>query len=198
MTWITYHLLANPFKLERLRAEVATLGLSLEADSEPTLAQLESLPYLKAVVREGLRLHGGITARSQRIAPHEALQYKQWMILPGAPVICISIFMHYNADTFPEPRAFKPERWLVERNEKELERYFVAFGKGPRSSLGYNLALAEIYMMLAAVLCKFEMHLFETYFDDVNMERDWFVPQPKVNTKGVRVIVVRQCLGIKN
>ncbi|MCJ1368214.1 hypothetical protein MMC16_007355 [Acarospora aff. strigata] len=197
---ITYHLLANPSKLQRLRTELATLTPSPDAATDylPALAQLESLPYLTAVVREGLRLHNGITARSQRIAPHESLHYKHHVIPPGTPVSCISIFMHYNAAIFPSPLAFKPERWLNDDNDgdddklnkSQLEKYLVPFGKGTRSCLGYNLGLAELYLTLAAVVGRFEMRLFETDESDVRLERDWFIPQPRVGTRGVRVEVV--------
>ena len=187
---ITYHLLANPNDLERLRMEIASLEPKPEANEQrPNLAQLESLPFLKAVVREGLRLHNGIVARSQRISPNEPLQYQDWTIPPGTPISCISTFMHYNPDVFPEPRSFRPRRWLDESSGKHLENFLVAFGRGTRSCLGYNLGLAELYLTLAAIMCQFDMQLFETEFSDVNLECDWFVPQPKPDTKGVRVLV---------
>ena len=106
--------------------------------------------------------------------------------------------MHYNAAIFPSPLAFKPERWLNDDNDgdddklnkSQLEKYLVPFGKGTRSCLGYNLGLAELYLTLAAVVGRFEMRLFETDESDVRLERDWFIPQPRVGTRGVRVEVV--------
>lgn len=44
------------------------------------------------------------------------------------------MLVHENPDIFPEPFAFKPERWLAP--EKDLDKYLVAFGKGPRICLG--------------------------------------------------------------
>lgn len=44
-------------------------------------------------------------------------------------------FMHYNPDVFPEPYAFRPDRWL-QADTREQDQHLVAFSKGPRSCLG--------------------------------------------------------------
>ena len=61
-----YHLLANPSKLQRLRAE---LKIAVPAGRLPAFAQVETLPYLSAVIQEGLRLHPAVSSRQQRVAP---------------------------------------------------------------------------------------------------------------------------------
>lgn len=47
-------------------------------------------------------------------------------------------FVHSDSEIFPEPHAFKPERWLGsdERGDHSLDTWLVAFSKGPRSCLG--------------------------------------------------------------
>jgi cytochrome P450 len=42
--------------------------------------------------------------------------------------------VHYNADIFPEPESFVPERWLDESTD--LDKWLVAFSRGPRMCLG--------------------------------------------------------------
>ena len=192
---IYYHLLANPSKLTRLRAELDTV--MPDPNHIPPQTQLEKLPYLSAVIHEGLRLHGGIIARTQRLAPHP-LQYNGWIIPARTPMSCISAFIHYDPDVFPEPRAFKPERWLDpspqgDRINPDLKkRHFVPFGRGTRNCLGYNLGYAMLYLPIAAVMARYDMELFETGFEDVDLERDWTIPQPKVGSEGVRALVLRQ------
>ena len=44
-------------------------------------------------------------------------------------------FVHLNEEIFPEPHAFKPERWFGTSAES-LEHWLVTFSKGPRSCLG--------------------------------------------------------------
>ena len=189
---IYYHLLANPSKLMRLRAELETVMPDL--NDIPSQTQLEKLPYLSAVIHEGLRLHGGIVARTQRLAPN-ALQYNGWTIPARTPMSCISAFIHYDPEVFPEPRAFKPERWLEgspngDRIDPGLKRHFVPFGRGTRNCLGYNLGYAMLYLTIATVIARYDMELFETSFEDVDLQRDWTIPQPKVGSEGVRAVVV--------
>jgi cytochrome P450 len=76
---------------------------------------------------------------------------------------------HQNPSIFPDPHTFNPERWLVgsEADRKRLEGYLVPFSKGPRICLGMNLAMAELYLILAMVFRRFE---FDTTL--VKRERD--------------------------
>ncbi|KAL8927926.1 MAG: hypothetical protein Q9172_001152, partial [Xanthocarpia lactea] len=78
---ITYHLLQNPDTLARLRDELATVAHL--NDGKPSWQTLEKLPYLRAVVNEGLRLGNGVSHRLARISPDVDLQYKNWTIPRG-------------------------------------------------------------------------------------------------------------------
>jgi hypothetical protein len=53
-----------------------------------------------------------------------------------------------------------------------------------------SLAHAEIYMVLAAVFRRFSFELYETDVSDVRMAHDFFIPSPKLDSKGVRVKVI--------
>jgi len=47
-----------------------------------------------------------------------------------------SWLMHRNPDVFPEPMAFKPERWLDIEDFRRLDKHIVAFGRGSRQCVG--------------------------------------------------------------
>ena len=181
----SFHLIANPDILAKLKAELA------EAMPDPAIlapqAQLEQLPYLRAVVLEGFRKSYGVTHRLQRISPDAPLQFQDWVIPAGTPVSMTSIFLHDNPEKFPDPYAFKPERWLG--GGDRAEKYLVNFSKGTRQCLGMNLAYAEIYLTLAAVFRRYDFGFFETTSRDIDVAHDFFNPQPKKGSKGVRVIV---------
>jgi cytochrome P450 len=70
-----------------------------------------------------------------------------------------------------------------------MERQFAPFGRGTRSCLGYNLGMAEVYIALAAVINEFEMTPYKTTRKDVDLERDWLIPQPSKDSKGVQVLI---------
>ncbi|KAL3473218.1 cytochrome P450 [Aspergillus californicus] len=183
MSYILFYLHAEPPLLERLRAELGTLG------DDPSLVELEQLPYLTAVMLEGIRLSYGVTARLPRIAPNNALTYKDWTIPPGTPVSMSCLLMHHDESVFPDSYRFNPERWLDPTERKRLEKYMVAFSKGSRQCIGMHLARSEILLVISSLLRRMRFELFETTIEDVRVVHDIFIPFVKMDSKGVRFLV---------
>ncbi|KAL3468561.1 cytochrome P450 [Aspergillus heterothallicus] len=187
---IVFHVQDNPQILQTLRAELDA-ALS-EADPlfvpDPS-THLERLPYLTACIWEGLRLAYGVTHRLQLIA-EEPLRCCGMEIPAGTPVGMTSIFMHDNSVVFPQPRTFKPERWLEmdpETRGKIMGRHFVPFSKGSRMCLGMHLAYAELYLVLATVFRRYEIELAGVTRKDIDMAHDFFDPAPSKESKGLVV-----------
>ncbi|PNY20708.1 Trichodiene oxygenase [Tolypocladium capitatum] len=187
----TYHILANQHILERLRAELKDAIPEVNA-AIPSVPELEQLPYLNAIVQESLRLAFGISQRLSRINPHGPITYGSYVIPANVPFSMTSYLQHRDPKIFPDPDAFRPERWLGKPkspSDKPLSRYLVPFGKGPRMCLGMNFAMAELYIGLATVFRRLDLELYETGRDAVDMAADYFVPIPKEGTEGIRVLV---------
>ncbi|KAI1847118.1 hypothetical protein JX266_006993 [Neoarthrinium moseri] len=203
---ITYHLLTQPKLLEKLTAELRSVvddPLKL-----PTWTTLEKLPYLGAVIQEGLRLSYGVSARTSRVPTEEDLLYRgQWTpvgskapvdveyVIPrGYAIGMSSSISHHDESVWPDSHSFIPERWLDEQmqRKKELERCMLSFSKGSRACLGMNLAFCELYLSLTALTLRVlpQMRLFETTEIDVKYDHDMFVPLSHDDSKGVRVTVV--------
>ena len=183
----SFHILANPSILAKLRAELQ--GIASNPAELPPLRDLEHKPFLNAVIKEGFRISYGITSRLTRIAPNEDLAFNNYVIPTGTPVGMTSILIHENQTLFPAPKAFKPERWL-EPGAQRLEKYLVNFSKGTRACLGMNLARAEIFLTLAALFGgRIELELFETDRSDIDVKHDFFNPSARLNSKGARVLV---------
>ena len=107
---ITYSVLARPRVLARLRAELE--AAVPDPSAAPSLAEVERLPYLSAIIFEGTRLASGVAHRLHRVVPDVALRYGDWAIPAGVPVAMLPVLMHDNAAVFPEPDQLEPERWL--------------------------------------------------------------------------------------
>lgn len=134
LTVAMYHLTVQPEKLERLRAEIASI---MPDPKQPAkLQQLEQLPYLTSIIMESLRLSNGVSTRLARVAPDRSIYYRDWEIPKGTPVGMTSTLIHQNADIFPNPLEFVPERWLDAKDRQHLERYLVPFSKGSRACAG--------------------------------------------------------------
>lgn len=185
---IVYHVLANRHVLDRLMDEISNVSL----DSS-VLSDLEKLPYLTAVIYEGLRVAYGVPHRLQRVSPDTALRYGKYVIPPGTPVSMSAMLQHKDPKIFPEPETFRPERWLPIKTEgQRLHRYLVPFSKGSRQCVGMNLANAELYMTLAGLFLRFgdSMEFWNTVFErDIATSVDGFNPLPTLTSKGLMVIM---------
>ncbi|KAF2109560.1 cytochrome P450 [Lophiotrema nucula] len=196
LTVITFHLLNKSELLKRLKDELRSANIT--PGSKPVLQDLEKLPFLTAVLKEGLRLGYGSTVRSARIAPDTSLKCGDWSIPPGTPVSMMIPLTHHNEDLFPNSHDFDPDRWLS-ASSQSLDKYMVSFSRGSRNCLGMNLAWAELYLCAAGIFSHFGskeaqgpsdtglLELFETDEGDVKMARDMFFPVAKDGSKGVRV-----------
>lgn len=74
LTVIAFHLLSNPEKLTRLQQEIIR---AQKSSAEPlTYQQLLQLPYLSAVMLEGLRISSSVAGRLPRVNTREKMVYK--------------------------------------------------------------------------------------------------------------------------
>jgi cytochrome P450 len=169
-------------------------------DSEelPKLSALEQIPYLTATIYEGLRLSHGITHRLARSSPDEEITLRskegQTYIVPRNQFVSMSApLIHHNEDIFPDSYSFKPERWLDTngKKNKDLDKFLLTFSKGSRQCLGINLAFAELYICLTAIVTRLLDHveLYETDKSDVMYDHGNFTTRPKFESKGVRILV---------
>ena len=130
-----FELLANPDKLKTLKGELTATFPKVE---DPiTFNKVENLPYLSAVIKECLRCHPGVVTRMARVSPEIPVVYnrcgKHYTFPAGTPMSMTSTHIHFHPDFFPEPKAFKPERWI---ENPKLEKYLIAFSRGSRNCLG--------------------------------------------------------------
>lgn len=132
----TFHVANTPHIYKRLHEEL--FQAFPDGNSIPSLLELEKLPYLKACIQESLRLSYGLSARNPR-AHDRSLQYGQWTI-PAQTMVSMTVFdVHHDESIFPDSHSFIPERWLGNPRTSDgtpLERYLLAFGRGPRVCLG--------------------------------------------------------------
>lgn len=133
-------------RYKRLRDEV----LNADAEDPTHPYNLQSLKYLDAVVHEGLRMGMSTPTRIPRVVPEGGFFFSGYHIPGGTQVGCQPYTLHFNPAVFPEPFAFKPERWLHSPTA-EMLRDWIAFSIGPRQCLARNLAQAELLLALRAV-----------------------------------------------
>ncbi|CAI7605748.1 unnamed protein product [Penicillium manginii] len=182
-----FHILNNPKVCEKLKYELFSRKPDIK--SPATIAELEKLPYLSSVIREGLRISSVVTTRLPRSAPDEILQYHQWQIPAGTYVSMSTYFILRDPKIFPDPTNFEPERWLLPREKlRELERYLVPASKGTLGCLGQNMASAWMYLVIGTLFRRFNLSLHDTTERNVEMTRDNFIGQ---TDRGMNVVQVK-------
>lgn len=145
LSWTLFLLAGSPLELEKLRTVA-------KGDS---LNHIISNPALNAVINESMRLYPPAWA-SDRLAL-EADAYKDWRY-PGGTVIVIFYFgLHRSAHHWPDPEAFRPDRFLLKPDDKDRAKAFFPFGGGPRLCIGNNFAIAEMTLFLFAFIQRFDI-----------------------------------------
>lgn len=149
IAWALYalHREENAAALERLRAELD------EADPGPEATA--ALPWLGAVCQETLRRFPLAPAPAARrlLRP---LRVGEWELPAGLGVVVGIGVVHFDEAIYPDPWAFRPERFL-ERSFSPFE--YVPFGGGARRCLGAPLAMLEMKLVLATTLRRLRLRL---------------------------------------
>lgn len=99
-------------------------------------AAFDQLPYLDAVVKEGLRCFPPIPMSFPRYVPAGGRTLDGYFI-PGHTIVsCQPYTLHKDETVFPDALKFKPERWLDAEGDAERNRMFFAFSQGSRGCIG--------------------------------------------------------------
>lgn len=167
MANVMYMLLANPKCMELLREEV-----DQALDEDDTIAPYEKvkyLPYLRACLDESMRVFPPTSHGLQRATPPEGAVILGDFV-PGNTTVYMSAYVaHRSEKIFPEPEAFKPERWLGEAG-KELGPYFIAFSAGARGCIGRNISYLEQTIALATMIHRYDIELAKPGFVPERLE----------------------------
>lgn len=156
LSFLTYHLSISPDIQERLHKEIIEAFGSTEGENIDQLPykEVDSLPYLNGVVMETLRLYSAIPGAEPRIVPPSGMRATSELTIPGGTIVSIQPWtVHRDANVYPDPLKFDPERWINASPEqlKLMNRNFMAFGAGVRMCIGMNLALQEIKLIVASI-----------------------------------------------
>jgi cytochrome P450 len=134
MAIITYYVVTNPDIYRTLTAELNAAFPDRPSNLE--YLSLEKLPYLTAVVKEGLRFSYGVPGRLPRMIETLEATFNGYTVPRGTIVGMSSWMMHRDSSIWPEPERFVPERWLNSAKAKNLDKYLVSFTKGSRQCIG--------------------------------------------------------------
>ena len=146
LTWWCLLMAHHPAALARAQAE-----LDAQDDAGPVeAAALPTLPWLDACLKEALRLYPTVPVLPLRrlLAP---VVLGPWTLPAGSLVRIAPWVLQRDARHWPEPQAFRPERFLPGAAPVPPGAW-MPFGAGPRACIGRALALQEMYSVARALL----------------------------------------------
>jgi cytochrome P450 len=115
----------------------------------PTPDDLPQLPYTDSVITEAMRLYPPVYLIGREAT--QDLELGGYRVKKGYTIFMSQWVNHRDPRYFPEPEAFRPERW-DEGLAKKIPKYaYYPFGGGQRVCIGNTFALMEAAIILAAV-----------------------------------------------
>lgn len=161
---IFYYLLKNRPCYVRLMEEIDGAVSSGMIENRPnglvTWAESQKLPYLDACIKEAFRLHPAAGLPLERVVPAGGMEICGHLVPGGTIVGCSAWVIHRRPEIFgTDVEIYRPERWLEANKEskKSMEGCMIHFGMGPRTCIGKNISLLEIYKLVPSFLKRFEV-----------------------------------------
>lgn len=151
-----YFTLRNNASYQRLCEEVRS-----NCTFPATFASARDLPYLNAVIKEALRLHPPMAIMLARTVPKGGAEICGHFVPEGTECGISAYVLHRDPGIFPDPEAWKPERWLTTDTEhlNLMNRAFFSFGSGPHTCSGRHISIMEITKIVPSLLLRYDFEL---------------------------------------
>ncbi|XP_061779473.1 sterol 26-hydroxylase, mitochondrial [Nerophis lumbriciformis] len=179
LSWALYHLARDQRVQDRLYSEVNAVCANRR---KPDTDDLRGMPYLKAVIKETLRLYpvvpgnGRFTAESEVIVDNYRFPKKTQFHL-----------CHYvvsrDRTQFTRADDFLPERWLRTHAFQHHPYSFIPFGVGVRGCVGRRVAEMEMYFALSRLVQQYEVRPGEDSAPIEAKTRTLLIPARPINLR---------------
>ncbi|KAK6243704.1 hypothetical protein QUC31_010113 [Theobroma cacao] len=173
LQWIMANLVKYPYVQDKLLLEIK--GVVGDGAEEIQEDDLQKMPYLKAVILEGLRRH----PPGHFVLPHcvtEDTVLGGFLVPKNGTVNFMVADMAWDPKVWEDPMAFKPERFLRSDDSSgevfditgSREIKMMPFGVGRRICPGIGLALLHLEYFVANLIWKFEWKAIDG--DEISLE----------------------------
>ena len=157
LEWAMTELLRHPRVMNKLQKEVrGIVGSKTDVLTEDDLVEM---PYLKAVIKETLRLHPPLPLLVPRLSTQD-VEINGYNIKAKTQVIINAWHIGRDPKVYDKPEDFEPERFLnSDINYKGTDFQLIPFGAGRRMCPGIQFAMAINEIALASVVHKYDWEL---------------------------------------
>jgi cytochrome P450 len=169
LAWTFERLLRTPEAYDRLR-EVVRSGDPAAED------------HIDATIYEGMRVRPVIPMIVRGVK--RPWRLGEYVVPAGTPVAMSIVAVHHRPDVYPDPFAFRPERFL---GQKAGTYTWIPFGGGIRRCLGAALAMAEQKVVLRTIAERVDLRAPDPKPEQPRQRNVTMIPN-----RGGRVVVERQ------
>lgn len=143
LAWAFERLLRNRGAYDRLRELVRAQDPGARAEADD---------YVEACIHEAMRSRPVIPSIGRRVTV--PWQLGEFTVPAGSGIVISIVLLHHRNDVYPQPFAFRPERFL---GVKPGTYTWIPFGGGIRRCLGATLAMAEQRVVMRAIARRTDM-----------------------------------------
>lgn len=154
IAWLILYLVRESEVQKRMYEEIRDV---LGASEKPDLSDKTQLPYVDAVIQESLRISSSVPYA----LPHsvsKTVDFHGYKIPKGCTILVNLKSVLRDQNVFNSPNEFRPGRFFdSDSNETSAPKEFVPFSIGPRSCLGVSIAMKEMFLIITALVQKYEL-----------------------------------------
>ncbi|RFU66050.1 cytochrome P450 [Peribacillus glennii] len=186
LSWTLYLLSQHPEAEKKLFDEID----SVIGSRNPVPGDFINLPYTQNVIWESMRIYPPAFVIGREA--DEDVVIGGYHFKKGDTIMVSQYVMHHKQEYFPDPEAFRPERF--ENNfVKTIPTFaYFPFGGGPRVCIGNHFALMEAVLVLATITRRFKVKLPPDHHP--------VIPYPSITLRprsGLRMIVKERRTKLK-
>ncbi|XP_017117297.1 probable cytochrome P450 6d5 [Drosophila elegans] len=137
---------------EDVRSAIEKHGGKLTYDA------ISDMKYLEACILETARKYPALPLLNRVCTQDYPVPDSKLVIKKGTPVIISLIGMHRDAENFPDPLSYQPERYLDD-NKNYNQAAYLPFGEGPRMCIGARMGKVNVKIAIAKVLSNFDLEI---------------------------------------
>jgi cytochrome P450 len=157
LSWTWLLLGQNPQAEARLHAELD----SVLQGRLPTLEDLAFLPYAEMVIAESMRLYPPAWAMGRQAT--EDVEIGPYFVPKGTYLLFSQYIIHRDPKYFPDPLAFRPERFTTEAKTQRPKFAYFPFGGGGRQCIGESFAWMEAVLVLATLAQRWRLKVVQDH-----------------------------------
>jgi len=145
LTWSWYLLSQH----KRVEDKLVSEWQRVLAGKMPSADDVAHLPYTSSVIAESMRLFPPVYVVGREATTD--LELGGYRVKRGYTVLMSQWVNHRDPEYFPDPEAFRPERWENGLAKRIPKFAYYPFGGGQRICIGNSFALMEAAIILAAI-----------------------------------------------